>query len=389
MSSERGDPATLRISPTWLTTGVSEISYCILLLSMTTETTSSREGAAAAATTATTSAQQLPPILPTPPMPRVLPFAVAVEDDSNTNGTSSARSTRRTQRGIVGTVTLFGCSTASTRPSSADGEDSGDGSNAKNATAEKKNSEKVNHNNNKPSAMVWFGWGDVTTTEDDEEEEEVAERGGGDKSNVDETTASATRSCYGEGTCETRGNETRRKFLRRGTESHILFAFCDLYDCYFSNRFIRLILSYCSITALHLPMGPLYVAFPRADYAGAFSEGGAAEPPTSKLIGSIGGGGNSGGGGPGMIDSTNNAGAAGDDEDETIARFAASKLSHRLGIPVFVSCCLTNYGSGSNTEDAMTTMMSCSTPTEVAERNQRAAALAEKEITRVVRQELQ
>lgn len=92
-------------------------------------------------------------------------------------------------------------------------------------------------------------------------------------------------------------------------------------------------------------MGPLFVAMPRSNYLGAFSN---AESPSSKLIGCE------------------------DDEEEMIARQMASRLSQKVGIAVLVSCSFSGAPA---------------IPFQGVDRsmiNHRAAALAEKEVKQLL-----
>jgi len=108
---------------------------------------------------------------------------------------------------------------------------------------------------------------------------------------------------------------------------------------------------YYSLTAQSLSMGPLLVAMPRTNYRGAFSESG--EASSSKLVG-------------------------GDDEDEEMtARQMASRLSTRLGIPVFVSCSFD--GAPQMAREGV----------DRATVQHRAAAQAEREIARILQEKIQ
>jgi len=101
-------------------------------------------------------------------------------------------------------------------------------------------------------------------------------------------------------------------------------------------------------------MGPLVVAMPRTNYKGAFSSGGAnnnqGESSCSQLIG-------------------------GDSEDQLIGWQMASRLSQRVGHPVFVSCSLTT---------SMTGMESLATGLDRNSLCSRTAALTEREIGRLL-----
>lgn len=93
-------------------------------------------------------------------------------------------------------------------------------------------------------------------------------------------------------------------------------------------------------------MGPLVVAMPRTKYSGAFSSD--SETANSKLVG-------------------------GDDEDaEMVARQMASRLSQKHGIPVFVSCSF---------RDAPSIASDGTDPSTI---QHRAAAIAEREISRIL-----
>ena len=97
-------------------------------------------------------------------------------------------------------------------------------------------------------------------------------------------------------------------------------------------------------------MGPLVVAMPRSKYQGAFSSG--TESSTSKLIGS-------------------NA-----EEEEMVARQMSSRLSQRLGISVFVSCSFAGAPdmASQGVDEGMV--------------QHRGAALAEREIYRIVKEKI-
>ena len=99
-------------------------------------------------------------------------------------------------------------------------------------------------------------------------------------------------------------------------------------------------------------MGQLVVAMPRTSYAGAFGTG-SREPSCSHIIG----GENS--------------------NDQMLASQMASRLSVRSGIAIFVSCQLSSYSSTADPED-----WSAGLDSETA--SHRAAALAEKEIWRIL-----
>lgn len=104
-------------------------------------------------------------------------------------------------------------------------------------------------------------------------------------------------------------------------------------------------------------MGPLVVSMPRTDYRGAFSSDGGSgsassggSAATSKLVG------------------------CSDDEEEMTARQMSSRLSTRLRIPVFVSCSL----------DASTAPQMAIEGIDQGMVQQRAAALAEKEVYQIL-----
>lgn len=97
-------------------------------------------------------------------------------------------------------------------------------------------------------------------------------------------------------------------------------------------------------------MGPVVVAMPRTDYKGAFSD--AHESSSSQLIG-------------------------GGEEDQIIGGQMASRLSQSLGFPIIVSCSLSSSEGAAQIE----TLFSGLDRTSVA---QRAAALAEKEVARLL-----
>ena len=96
-------------------------------------------------------------------------------------------------------------------------------------------------------------------------------------------------------------------------------------------------------------MGPLMVAMPRSKYQGAFSTG---EASTSKLVGDL------------------------SEDSELLASQMASRLSVRAKIPVFVSCSFANAPSSQGGG------------VEVGMLEQRAAALAEKEVWRILKEKL-
>jgi hypothetical protein len=97
-------------------------------------------------------------------------------------------------------------------------------------------------------------------------------------------------------------------------------------------------------------MGPLIVAMPRTKYQGAFCE---AEACTSKLIGCEG------------------------EDDEMIARQMSSRLSQRLGMSVLVSCSFA--GAPAMAQQGV----------DAGAIQHRAAALAEREIGRLLREATQ
>jgi hypothetical protein len=102
-------------------------------------------------------------------------------------------------------------------------------------------------------------------------------------------------------------------------------------------------------TASQLSMGPLVVAMPRTNYRGAFSS--PTDVPSSKLIGD-------------------------EAEDvEMIARQMASRLSQRLGVPIFVCC---SFADTPSILDGI----------DLGMVQQRAAALAERQIWRILEKKL-
>lgn len=108
------------------------------------------------------------------------------------------------------------------------------------------------------------------------------------------------------------------------------------------------------ISASNRSMGPLIVAMPRNHYQGAFSSSSSSSNmeslASSKLIGS-------------------------DHEDEeTIGRQMASRLSHRLGVCVLISCHFQDGNSNNILSQGMDMDML----------QHRAAALAEREIYRLL-----
>lgn len=99
-------------------------------------------------------------------------------------------------------------------------------------------------------------------------------------------------------------------------------------------------------------MGSLVVSMPRTRYAGAF----AVETAVSKLIGSD------------------------FEESEMAARRMASRLSQKLGVAVFVACSFEGQ--------AQSALASELDAVELAILQQRAAALAEKEVYRLLKDQL-
>jgi hypothetical protein len=128
------------------------------------------------------------------------------------------------------------------------------------------------------------------------------------------------------------------------------------------------LLQNCLVAATNLSMGPLLVAMPRTQYRGAFSD--STEASTSKLIG--GGDGGAGDGHEGMTTSTSDAAGT-----EMMARQMAARLAQRLGVSVFVSCSLTEGAPATATEGVDREMI-----------QHRAAALAEREIGRLLQDKL-
>ena len=95
-------------------------------------------------------------------------------------------------------------------------------------------------------------------------------------------------------------------------------------------------------------MGPLISAMPRTRYAGAFSDPNAnTDPSTSKLLGSN------------------------EEDDEMLARQMASRLTQRLGMAIFVSC---SFAAAPAMDGESGSLI-----------QHRAAALAEREIYRILR----
>ena len=102
-------------------------------------------------------------------------------------------------------------------------------------------------------------------------------------------------------------------------------------------------------TARGIPtMGQVVIAMPRTTYRGAFANG--HEPSSSQLIG-------------------------GGEEDQMIGGQMACRLSQRLGFPIIVSCCIASEAV------QMETIFSGLDRSSVA---QRAAALAEREVARLL-----
>jgi hypothetical protein len=96
-------------------------------------------------------------------------------------------------------------------------------------------------------------------------------------------------------------------------------------------------------------MGPVVVAMPRTNYKGAFSD--AHDSSSSQLIG-------------------------GGEDDQMIGGQMASRLSQRLGFPIIVSCSLSS-SEGAHMETLFSGL-------DRASMAQRAAALAEKEVARLL-----
>jgi hypothetical protein len=124
-------------------------------------------------------------------------------------------------------------------------------------------------------------------------------------------------------------------------------------------NYIILLIYYHAFTimtsaATDISMGPLIVAMPRTKYAGAFCDSSAGEASTSKLIGSD----------------------AGGEDDEMIGRQMAARLSQRSGLSVLVSC---SFGGA---PPAMA--QQGVDPAGVGAIQHRAAALAEREIGRLL-----
>jgi hypothetical protein len=102
-------------------------------------------------------------------------------------------------------------------------------------------------------------------------------------------------------------------------------------------------------TARGIPtMGQVVIAMPRTTYKGAFAN--SHESSSSQLVG-------------------------GGEEDQMIGGQMACRLSQRLGFPIIVSCCLASEGV------QMETLLSGLDRSSVA---QRAAALAEREVARLL-----
>jgi Proteasome assembly chaperone 4 len=138
--------------------------------------------------------------------------------------------------------------------------------------------------------------------------------------------------------------------------------------CFFF--FFGLIISraFCH-TASNRSMGPLIVAMPRNRYQGAFSgttscsnnsnsSGSMESLASSKLIGGSG------------------SDEQGCEDEETIARQMASRLSHRLGVSVLISCNFQDNNSSSN-------ILSQGLDRDMLQH--RAAALAEREIYQLLK----
>jgi hypothetical protein len=108
-------------------------------------------------------------------------------------------------------------------------------------------------------------------------------------------------------------------------------------------------------------MGQVVVAMPRTNYKGAFGNEGSNEPSCSQIIGS-----------------TNS-------DDQMLATQMASRLSTRSGLAVFISCQLSSTSSGSGDVDASTWGNEMDGDFVA----HRAAALAEKEVWRLLQQQEQ
>ncbi len=100
-------------------------------------------------------------------------------------------------------------------------------------------------------------------------------------------------------------------------------------------------------------MGPMVVAMPRTKYQGAFSSDATSGTSCSQLVGG---------------DSC---------DDQMILHQMASRLSHKLNMPIFVSGDLSSHTHAVLGEE----LLSGLDPSVVA---QRAAALAEREVSRIV-----
>jgi len=112
-------------------------------------------------------------------------------------------------------------------------------------------------------------------------------------------------------------------------------------------------------------MGQLVVAMPRTNYKGAFATG-SKEASCSQLVGSS------------------------SSEDQMLANQMASRLSSRSGMAIYVSCQLsstnTNTGSsrGGSSSDGGRDFNQISSGMDLEMLSHRAAALAEKEIWRIL-----
>jgi hypothetical protein len=112
-------------------------------------------------------------------------------------------------------------------------------------------------------------------------------------------------------------------------------------------------------------MGPLIVAMPRNTYQGAFSA-----PNNSN---------SSSGSSSSSMESLASSKLIGSDneDEETIGRQMASRLTHRLGVSVFISCHFNDNNSCSNSS-----LMAQGIDMDMLQH--RAAALAEREIYRLL-----
>lgn len=161
------------------------------------------------------------------------------------------------------------------------------------------------------SAMIWFGWGNVMSNQNTG----TSSAGG--------NTDPEEQAVVGSGEFE------RRKLETLKIDRSYWYPFSQAFS-----------------PATGLSLGPLYVAMPRTQYKGAFHSGN--EAPTSKLIGSP------------------------KEGEEMLARQMSSRLSHRLGFSILVSCCLANAPSNVGVDENLI--------------QHRAAALAEREIYRILKE---